>query len=296
VIERHIDYFDPKELRSVHLAGPFVKHFLKRTDDALPLVSAIATLPDGTLLHGRGLNRERGIVFRIPPELMRYIPTIDDCHDFAVADALALLADVWLVDVATDFVGRCILISAALALIQRSLLRNRPAFSITAGRRGGGKTTLLFMLMMAITGMQPAAAAWSPNEEERRKALLSYLMSGVPAIIWDNIPRGSVTDPEQFRALYAYSPYHHVEKGKDYPAVFLSADADDNRVNPMQSLKMAAALQWAANGTRPILLHTTSGIGHGVGIPVDAEIAAKAAGYSFLFRELGMTVMVPSSR
>jgi prolyl oligopeptidase len=104
---------------------------------------------------------------------------------------------------------------------------------------------------------------------------------------------GSVKDPEQFRALYSYSPYHHVEKGKEYPAVFLTADADDNRVNPMQSRKMAAALQWATSGTKPILLHTTGGVGHGVSIPVDAGIAAKAAAYAFLFRELGMTVMVP---
>ena len=129
VIERHIDYIDPKDGRCVHLAGPFVKHFLKRADDALPLVGAIATLPmvlpDGTLLHGRGLNRERGIVFRIPPELMRYIPTIDDCHDYAVVDALAFLTDTWLVDVATDFVGKCIFIAAALTLIERSLLPDR---------------------------------------------------------------------------------------------------------------------------------------------------------------------------
>lgn len=104
---------------------------------------------------------------------------------------------------------------------------------------------------------------------------------------------GTVKDPEQFRALYAYSPYHRVEKGKDYPAVFLTADSDDNRVNPMQSRKMAAALQWANSGTKPILLHTTAGVGHGVSIPVDAGIAARAAGYAFLFRELGMTVMVP---
>jgi prolyl oligopeptidase len=107
---------------------------------------------------------------------------------------------------------------------------------------------------------------------------------------------GSVANFEQFRALYAYSPYHHVKKGKDYPAVFLSADTNDNRVNPMQSLKMTAALQWATSGTKPILLHTTTGVGHGVEIPVDAEIAAKAAAYAFLFRELGMAVMVPSSR
>jgi len=44
---------------------------------------------------------------------------------------------------------------------------------------------------MAVTGVRPSAAAWSPNEEERRKPLLAYLMEAVPAIIWDNIPRGS---------------------------------------------------------------------------------------------------------
>jgi hypothetical protein len=195
VIEQHIDFFDPKDRRSVHLASPFVMHFRKRTDNALPLVSAIVTvpivLPDGTLLGGRGLNRERGIIFRIPPELMKYIPAINDCHEYAVIDALAFLTDTWLVDVATDYFGKCLLIAAALTLIQRSLLPNRPAFFVTAGQRGGGKTTTLIMLLMAITGLRPSAAAWSPNAEERRKALLSYLMNGVPAIIWDNIPRGS---------------------------------------------------------------------------------------------------------
>ena len=86
---------------------------------------------------------------------------------------------------------------------------------------------------------------------------------------------GSVKDAEQFRALYGYSPYHHVEEGKNYPAVFLTADAGDNRVNPMQSRKMTAALQWAARGTKPILLQTTDGVGHGIDIPVDAGIAPK---------------------
>ncbi len=104
---------------------------------------------------------------------------------------------------------------------------------------------------------------------------------------------GTVKDPEQFRALYTYSPYHHVEKDKAYPAVFLTADADDTRVNPMQSRKMAAALQWATSGTGVILLHTTAGVGHGVNIPVDAGIATKAAAYAFLFRELRMTVVTP---
>lgn len=104
---------------------------------------------------------------------------------------------------------------------------------------------------------------------------------------------GSVKDAAQFHALYAYSPYHNVKKGHEYPAVFLSADANDNRVDPMQSRKMAAALQWATSSKKPILLHTTAGVGHGVAIPVDAAIANRAAAYAFLFRELGLAVVVP---
>ncbi len=194
VIERYIDYTGNAG-QSVHLAAPFVRHYVERNDDALPVVAAIATLPmvlpDGTILAGRGLVRERGIVFRIPNELMARLPAREDCDDEAIARALAFLIDTWLCDVATDFTGKCILIAAALTLIERSLLPDRPVFFVTAGRRGGGKTTTLIMLLMAITGVRPAAAAWSPNEEERRKALLAYLMEALPSIIWDNIPRGA---------------------------------------------------------------------------------------------------------
>lgn len=195
LIERHIDYADDTG-RSVHLAAPFVKHFLARPDDdALPIASAIATLPmvlsDGVLLNGKGLNRDRGIVFRIPEALLAYLPAREECDSLAVAEALEFLTGTWLCDVATDYTGKCILIAAALTLIERSLLPDRPVFFVTAGRRGGGKTTTLIMLLMAITGIRPAAAAWSPNEEERRKALLAYLMEALPAIIWDNIPRGA---------------------------------------------------------------------------------------------------------
>jgi hypothetical protein len=124
--------------------------------------------------------------------MMEYIPTAEECHTRAVVNALTFLTDNWLVDVATDYTGKCTLIAACLTLIERSLLPERLAFFVTAGRRGGGKTTTLMMLLMAITGVRPAAAAWSPDAEERRKALLSYLMSGVPAVVWDNIPRGNL--------------------------------------------------------------------------------------------------------
>ena len=104
---------------------------------------------------------------------------------------MEFLCDEWLVDVATDYAGKCTIIAAALTLIERSLLPDRPCFFVTAGRRGGGKTTTLIMLIMAVTGLRPAAAAWSTNEEERRKALMSYFLYGVAYILWDNIARGT---------------------------------------------------------------------------------------------------------
>jgi hypothetical protein len=195
LIERYIDYIDPKTGRSVHLGSSFVHHFYKRHDDGLPRVAAVATLPlvlgDGTFLACRGLERERGIVFRIPPELLAVLPKFEDCAQPAVAEAMRFLIDEWLCDVMTDYTGKCVLIALALSIIERSLLPDRPTFWVTAGRRGSGKTTAIMMALMAVTGVRPPAAAWSPNEEERRKALLAYLLDGLPAILWDNIPRGA---------------------------------------------------------------------------------------------------------
>jgi hypothetical protein len=103
---------------------------------------------------------------------------------------MRFLLDDWLRDVAADHDGKCSLVALALTVIDRSMLEERPAWFVTAGRRGSGKTTTLKMVLEAVTGGAVAASAWSSNEEERRKALLSYFMSGVPFILWDNIPRG----------------------------------------------------------------------------------------------------------
>lgn len=197
LIEHHIDYVTIKrsQIEHVHLAGSFVDHFRTRPDNALPIIAAIATLPivlgDGALLAKRGLHRERGIIFRVPPELLAVLPRQEDCTPTAVAEAMRFLTDVWLCDVAADYNGKATLITAALSLIERTLLPDRPVYFMTAGRRGGGKTTTLIMLLMAVTGVRPPAAAWSPNQEERRKALLAYLLQALPAIIWDNISRGT---------------------------------------------------------------------------------------------------------
>ena len=197
MIEEHIDYYteDKYGERSVHLPMQFVRHFMRRHDYVLPTTTAYATIPivlaDGNLLAPEGLDRERGIQFLIQDELRAVIPRDQDCTPEQVKAAMEFLCDEWLVDVATDYVGKATIIAAALILIERSLLPDRPCFFVTAGRRGGGKTTTLIMLIMAVTGSRPAAAAWSTNEEERRKALMSYFLSGVAYILWDNIARGT---------------------------------------------------------------------------------------------------------
>jgi hypothetical protein len=193
-LERHIDFVDA-EGRSVHCPTPFVRHYMRRADGALPTVVAVATLPiisaDGVMIQTDGLDRGRGIVFDVEPALMKIIPNRDDCDRSAVGKAMLFLTDDWLADVATDYAGKCTLVALALTMIERSMLDQRPAFSVPAGRRGCGKTTTIRMIVEAVTGSPAAASAWSTNEEERRKALLSYLVQGVAYILWDNIARGT---------------------------------------------------------------------------------------------------------
>jgi prolyl oligopeptidase len=99
---------------------------------------------------------------------------------------------------------------------------------------------------------------------------------------------GTVKIPEQFTALYAYSPYHHVVDGMRYPAVLLLTGDHDGRVNPFHSRKMIARLQAANKSAYPILLRTTSAAGHGMGTALDERIAEEADVFAFLFDQLGM--------
>ncbi len=99
---------------------------------------------------------------------------------------------------------------------------------------------------------------------------------------------GTVKDSEQFKALYAYSPYHRVKNGTAYPAILFPTGENDHRVNPMQSRKMMATLQAATNSGRPILLRTSSHAGHGIGTAADEQIEEEADVLSFLFDQLGI--------
>jgi prolyl oligopeptidase len=99
---------------------------------------------------------------------------------------------------------------------------------------------------------------------------------------------GSVENPEQFRALRAYSPFANVKDGTRYPAVLLTSGDNDGRVAPYESRKMAARLQAATASDRPILLRTESAAGHGVGTALSTRVEQEADVYAFLTAQLGM--------
>ncbi len=101
---------------------------------------------------------------------------------------------------------------------------------------------------------------------------------------------GSVKNPPELSALYGYSPYHHVKDGTLYPAVMFMTGANDPRVSPYHSRKMTARLQAATASTAPILLRTSANTGHGIGSPLNAQVAERADIYTFFFQQLGVTL------
>ncbi|MFN3648132.1 MAG: prolyl oligopeptidase family serine peptidase [Armatimonadota bacterium] len=97
---------------------------------------------------------------------------------------------------------------------------------------------------------------------------------------------GSSDDPEQFRALLAYSPYHRVRPGQRYPALLITAAESDTRVDPLHARKLAARLQTEADPAAPVLLRIETRAGHGAGKPLAKVIEEAADIWSFLFQQL----------
>lgn len=98
---------------------------------------------------------------------------------------------------------------------------------------------------------------------------------------------GDPEDPEQFGWLHAYSPYHRVVDGTDYPATMFAVFDNDTRTDPMHGRKMCAAVQSATSGSRPILLRSEGNVGHGAR-KLDAAVEETADTLSFLARWTGM--------
>ncbi len=171
-----------------------------------------------------------------------------------------------------DFIG------AAEYLIREKI--TSPAKLAISGRSNGG------LLTSAVLTQRPE--------------LFRAVISGVPltdmlryqkfriAQLW--IPEyGSADDPEAFKWLYQYSPYHRVKPGVDYPAVLFFTAESDSRVDAMHARKMAARLQAATSGKRPIVLRLESKAGHGAGKPLKKLIEQYTDELSFLFAQLDLT-------
>jgi prolyl oligopeptidase len=103
---------------------------------------------------------------------------------------------------------------------------------------------------------------------------------------------GSSDNPEEFKALYAYSPYHALLKNgpKKYPATLVTTADTDDRVVPGHSFKFAAALQANQAGPAPVLIRIETRAGHGAGKPTTKQIEEYADEWAFLVKNLGMKV------
>lgn len=102
---------------------------------------------------------------------------------------------------------------------------------------------------------------------------------------------GTPEDPDEFRALYAYSPLHNLKLGTAYPATLVTTADHDDRVVPAHSFKFAAALQAADAGAAPVLIRIETKAGHGAGKPTAKVIEEVSDRYAFLVNVLEMEVM-----
>jgi prolyl oligopeptidase len=100
---------------------------------------------------------------------------------------------------------------------------------------------------------------------------------------------GSAEQPEQYRWLRAYSPYHNIRAGVRYPPILFTTAEGDSRVDPMHARKMAALLQ-AQDGAATVLLRVDRDVGHGIGKPLDKQVQDFADQYAFLASLTGLAV------
>jgi prolyl oligopeptidase len=99
---------------------------------------------------------------------------------------------------------------------------------------------------------------------------------------------GSADDPDQFEYIYAYSPYHHVVEGTEYPAILFITGDGDTRVAPLHARKMTALIQAATGSDEPVILRYHTKAGHSGGQPLSEQIDNMTETMQFLFWQLGV--------
>ena len=99
---------------------------------------------------------------------------------------------------------------------------------------------------------------------------------------------GSSSNAEEFKALYAYSPYHNLKNRTDYPPTLITTADTDDRVVPGHSFKFAAEIQHAQKEHAPVLIRIETSAGHGAGKPTSKMIDEMTDQWAFLVKNLGM--------
>lgn len=110
---------------------------------------------------------------------------------------------------------------------------------------------------------------------------------------WVDDYGSSEASAEEFNALFAYSPYHNLVDGEEYPPTMVTTADTDDRVVPGHSFKFAARLQAAQAGSNPVLIRIETKAGHGAGKPTAKIIEEYADLWAFLAKHLGLTPNFP---
>jgi prolyl oligopeptidase len=152
--------------------------------------------------------------------------------------------------------------------------------AIWGGSNGG-------LLVAAVLTQRPdlyqAVVCWHPDLDMVR--YYKYTKNNNPPAL---LEYGNAADPDQFKFLYAYSPYERVQQGAKYPAVLLESGDADTRVPPEQARKMTARLQAATESGRPILLLYDAKAGHAGGQPFTKEVEDSTDELTFVAWQLGL--------
>ena len=103
---------------------------------------------------------------------------------------------------------------------------------------------------------------------------------------------GSSENPEEFKALFAYSPLHALKQGVQYPPTLITTADHDDRVVPAHSFKFAARLQAVHAGPHPVLIRIESKAGHGAGKPISKQIEERSDQIAFVASQFGISTEV----
>ncbi|MBV8369641.1 MAG: S9 family peptidase [Candidatus Eremiobacteraeota bacterium] len=176
-------------------------------------------------------------------------------------------------------------IAAAQMLIDRKIT-STPKLAINGGSNGG-------LLIGAVENQRPDLFGAAIPEVGVMDMLRFQKFTVGKA--WVSDYGSSESSADQFKTLYAYSPYHNVKDGTTYPPTMVMTSDHDDRVYPAHSFKYAAALQHAQAGDAPILLRVESKAGHGAGRPTEKIIGDVADRYAFLVKNLNFTPTLPAA-